>query len=695
MARVFAEDVFSFEKLEATLPAQIFHGFRKAVEQRTKLEPEIAEAIACEIKKWALNRGVTHYAHWFLPLTGLAAGKQNSFLERDGNGRFIENFSAQDLIRGEPDASSFPHGGMRSTFEARGYTFWDISSPVFIRRNSKSSVLYIPSLFFSFDGKVLDKKTPLLRSLDLINQKAVELLRQLGINAEKVLNMIGPEQEFFLVREDDYRKRPDLFTLGRVLFAAPPPRGQQMGDHYFGIIPEMVQNFLDDLEEETFRLGIPIKTRHNEVAPNQFEVAPYYENAAVAVDHNQLLMEVLTTLARKHRLVCLLHEKPFSFFNGSGKHLNWSLQTESGWNLFSTGKNEREKKVFLAFLAAFLKGIFLHHDLLQAAFISDGNELRLGGHEAPPAIISVYLGEQLEKYLRYPEKFLKDNPEEFKVIIKDQCLPVNRCDLADRNRTSPVAFTGNKFEFRMPGASASLAFPLAAINIAVADGISMVIDKIKGSKSEAEQLKALKKLFAESLPIVFNGDNYSNDWRKEAQRRKLFAAEDFYQTVKNLSSEKNIKLFEKYQLLTGEELKARTRIKLELYWKTVQMELEVARYLLRAYIIPSAVSNQKDLLFCLQQTKDLFQDHSFLKNGEKFIFKFSQKIASLMDALSRLDLLNEKLKALSDDAERAEYCSREIRNELFTLQKDISRVEERVARNLWMLPNMAEMLFRY
>ncbi len=494
MNKNFASNVFDLEKMKQALPPQIFKKFMRTVDRKETLDADVADAVARAIKKWAERLGVTHFTHWFMPLTGLTAGKQNTFLEWEGNSRIISRFSGRDLIKGEPDASSFPHGGMRSTFEARGYTAWDPCSPVFAVKSRKNCVLFIPSVFYGYNGCVLDKKTPLLRSLRLINDISLKILAKFNQRAGWVKNMIGAEQEFFLVREKDYQQRPDLKTVGRLIFGARPPRGQQMGDHYFGAIPEPVLHFLEDVEEEALNLGIPIKTRHNEVAPNQFEIAPLYEEANIAADHNQLLMDLLTRIARDHGMVCLLHEKPFAFFNGSGKHINWSLMDSKGRNLFTPGDNKNSRLVFLSFLAGFICGMNRYHDLLQAVLASPGNELRLGGHEAPPAIISVFLGDELQGVIDDPQAFITGKFRRSKMVRFEEFVPAILHDLSDRNRTSPVAFTGNKFEFRMPGSSASLAFPISVINLLVAAGLTEVYKAIEKTRDEKTLVHKLQHI---------------------------------------------------------------------------------------------------------------------------------------------------------------------------------------------------------
>jgi glutamine synthetase len=695
MEKDFAANVFGMERIRRALPPRLLAKFRRTVDRKEPLDAEVAEALARAIRQWAVALGVTHFTHWFMPLTGLTAGKQNSFLEWDGGRRILPRFSGRDLVKGEPDASSFPHGGMRSTFEARGYTAWDPCSPVFVTDNGSSRVLFIPSVFFGYNGRVLDKKTPLLRSLKGLNDAALALLSRFGPRPAWVKNMIGIEQEFFLLREADFRLRPDLRTTGRLLLGARPPRGQQMGDHYFGAIPAPVLRYLDAVEAEARRLGIPVKTRHNEVAPNQFEIAPLYEEANVAADHNQLLMDLLTRIAREHGLACLLHEKPFAFFNGSGKHVNWSLMDDRGRNLLAPGATRRTRLAFLAVLAGFLRGLHRHHDLLQSVLASPGNELRLGGHEAPPAVLSVYLGEELQGILADPESFVAGRSRRPEQVRFEELVPPILHDLSDRNRTSPVAFTGNKFEFRMPGASASMAFPVAVIDLIVAAGLRQVDGRLAGLRTDGERIRALRQAFAESSAIVFQGDNYCGAWQEEAQRRGLFLPVLLPDTIERLRAEENVALFEESAVLTRQEVEARATIKIEMYVKTVEMELRVARTMLRAFIIPAALKNQALLLEAVRLFPAAVLDPqpTLLDNQHAFIAKFTAKIERAMAWLSQLDEDNERLKE-GDDRARARFCAQVIRPHLAEAAALVEKIEERVDRDCWRLPRVDDILFR-
>ncbi len=695
MKKKFADHVFDLEKMKQALPPKIFKKFMCTVDQKKTLDADVADAMARAIKKWAEQLGVTHFTHWFMPLTGLTAGKQNTFLEWEGNRTIISRFSGRDLIKGEPDASSFPHGGMRSTFEARGYTAWDPCSPVFLEKDRKNCVLFIPSVFYGYNGCVLDKKTPLLRSLRLINDVSLKILAKFNQRASWVKNMVGAEQEFFLVHEKDFQKRPDLKTVGRLIFGARPPRGQQMGDHYFGAIPETVLHFLEDVEEEAVSLGIPVKTRHNEVAPNQFEIAPLYEEANVAADHNQLLMDLLIRIARNHGMVCLLHEKPFAFFNGSGKHINWSLMDSQGRNVFTPGDTKNSRLVFLSFLTGFICGMNRYHDLLQAVLASPGNELRLGGHEAPPAIISVFLGDELQGVIDDPQAFINGKFRKSKMVRFEEFVPAILHDLSDRNRTSPVAFTGNKFEFRMPGSSASLAFPISVINLLVAAGLTEVTKAIEKTQDEKTLIHKLGQIINENSAIIFAGDNYNSNWHKEARRRGLFIPVSVPEMVDRLQEEKNIRLFETFAILSREEIKARADIKIEIYVKTVEMELRVARNLLRVYIIPAALKNQAMLLEAIRQFPQgiLAKKPAMLNNQLAFIAKFTQKINRAMEMVSLLDEDNDKLKE-GDERTRAQFCTQVIRPHLGEAAFLVEKIEERVDRDFWKLPRVIDILFR-
>jgi len=696
MTEPFATNVLDLNKLKDLLPPAAWQSLRRTVEERRELDAGVADAVAREIQKWATSLGATHFTHWFSPLTGLTAGKQNSFLDYETPGQVLCRFSGRDLIKGEPDASSFPHGGMRSTFEARGYTAWDPTSPVFVIPRPRGGVLYIPSVFFGLNGEVLDKKTPLLRSLRRVHETAAQLVSRFRARPARIRNMVGPEQEFFLVDESRYRERPDLTALGRVIFAARPPRGQQMGDHYFGRIPERVMAFLEEVNRSARELGIPLKTRHNEVAPNQFEVAPLYEEANIAVDHNQILMDLLQDISRRHDLVCLLHEKPFSCFNGSGKHLNWSLMDDAGRNLLQPGGNRASRLVFLAVLAGFISGLHQYEDLLQAVLASPGNELRLGGHEAPPSIVSVYLGDDIEAILKNPVEFVMQPPRRDRTIRVESGIPRIHHDRSDRNRTSPVAFTGNKFEIRMPGSSVNLAFPLAMVNTMASEGFQQVNELLGDFREPQKAAAILGAIIADHRDIINEGDNYAATWTEEARSRGLTVPATVPATVSLLSREKNSSLLERHGILSADEARARVRVKTEIYEKTVEMELRVARFLLRAHVIPAALKNQKILLDAVTNYPSRLEDEEagILNPQLRFIRKFTGKINRAMSMLSTLDEDNEMLKGLEDSQARARLCAERIRPHLEETAALVEKIEERVERSCWSIPKVMDLLFR-
>src|SRR5690349_11190404 len=592
-ADIFGENVFSLAEQRQRLPKQDFKRLTATLATGGALDNALADSVAQAMKEWALEKGATHYTHWFQPLTGMTAEKHDSFYAPTGDGRAIAEFSGKELIQGEPDASSFPSGGIRSTFEARGYTAWDPSSPAFILENPNGALLCIPTAFTSWSGEALDNKIPLLRSMDALSRSAVRALAVLGETAQHVFTTVGAEQEYFLIDEQYYFERPDLLTTGRTLFGAKPPKGQELDDHYFGSIPERVLAYMLEVERELAKLGVPIKTRHNEVAPGQYEVAPIFENSNIGADHQQITMQVLQNVARRYGLVCLLHEKPFAGINGSGKHNNWSMGTDTGINLLDPGDTPHENLLFLFFCAAVIQAVDKHQQLLRASVANAGQDHRLGANEAPPAIISIFLGAELEKAFGAIESGSGDaaTPQAY-LSLGASVLPRLPLHGGDRNRTSPFAFTGNKFEFRALGSSMSLALPNTVLNTIVAQSIDALADELEatlnGSREEAV-LAVVKQAWADNKVIVFSGDNYSPEWHAEAERRGLANLAQTPEALPWLVEPATLEVFEAYEVLSERELHSRYEVSLEQYVTTINIEGETAASIARTMLLPAAI----------------------------------------------------------------------------------------------------------
>ncbi|HXG55406.1 MAG TPA: glutamine synthetase III, partial [Vicinamibacterales bacterium] len=598
----FGSLTFNDEVQRDRLPKDVYRALRRAVAQGEAIDPTVADIIASALKDWAVEHGATHYTHWFQPLTGITAEKHDSFLTISADGRAVAEFAGKELVRGEPDASSFPSGGMRSTFEARGYTAWDPSSPPWLLNTSHGTTLVIPTAFVSWTGEALDKKTPLLRSMEVLSTQAVRILRLFGSRAQRVTATCGPEQEYFLVDRQFYFNRPDLINAGRTLFGARPPKGQEMEDHYFGAIPDRVLAFMMEVERELSRVGVPLKTRHNEVAPGQFEVAPIFENANVATDHQMMTMEMLRRIAPKYGLACLMHEKPFAGVNGSGKHLNWSMSDEVGTNLLNPGDTPHENIQFLVFCAAVLRAVNKFQGLLRFSIASAGNDHRLGANEAPPAIISIFLGDQLTDIFQQIEKAgsAKTTKSGGILDIGAAVLPKLPRDAGDRNRTSPFAFTGNKFEFRAVSSNQSIAFPNVVLNLAVTDSLDYCATELEKGLKDGKKLQAavkslLTKLIKENKRIIFNGNGYSDDWQKEAAKRGLLNHRTSVDAYGEALKPDVIKAFEKYGVLNEREVHARYEVAVEQYNKTVNVEGQLMVLMANRYILPAGYAYQKQL----------------------------------------------------------------------------------------------------
>jgi glutamine synthetase len=680
----YGEDVFTTQVMKKYLPKAVAEKLLSTLNDGIPLDPAIAGDIAHAMKTWALERGATHFTHWFQPLTGGTAEKHDAFLEPTGMGEAIMIFSGKNLIVGEPDASSFPSGGLRSTFEARGYTAWDPTSPAFIKRHPEGATLCIPTAFCSYTGEALDKKTPLLRSIQALKTSVNRLMKCFGVPQARVMVTLGPEQEYFLIDKGFYLQRPDLLQTGRTLFGAPPPKHQQMEDHYFGSIKPRILAFMHEVEKELWTLGIPAKTRHNEVAPAQFEIAPMFEELNLAVDHNMIVMEVLRQTAERHGLVCLLHEKPFAGVNGSGKHNNWSVAFGKQ-NLLEPGADPHQNAIFLTVLSSIIRGVHLHSDVLRVTTSFAGNDHRLGANEAPPAIVSIFLGDQLADVIAQIEKGGATSSKQAGTMrIGVDTLPTLPRDATDRNRTSPFAFTGNKFEFRAPGSSQSCAGVNVVLNTIVAESMDYLAEKIeKFDKNDfnGQLQKLLKKVISEHKAIIFNGDNYSAEWAAEAKRRGLPNFRTTLEGIKPLTKKENIALFEKYGVLSKVELDSRYEIYLEEYHRRVRIEGLLALEMAKNIILPVVISSFDKAANALNQAKS-----ARVKMGITALSSYTEKLGALLDALIGGANVLEKTLA----AEHGEIL--ESMNEL---RQTVDKLEGVIDDAVWPLPKYREMLFVY
>jgi glutamine synthetase len=684
--QVFGANVFSPAIQRQRLPREVYTRLSKTLARGDALDTSLADAVALAMKEWALERGATHYTHVFQPLTGLTAEKHDSFYAPTGEGTALAEFSGKELIQGEPDASSFPTGGIRATFEARGYTAWDPTSPAFILENPNGALLCIPTAFASWTGEALDHKIPLLRSMDALSKSAIRALRLFGnTTSSRVFTTVGPEQEYFLIDEQYYFERPDLVTTGRTLFGAKPPKGHELDDHYFGSIPERILAYMLDTERELQKLGVPVKTRHNEVAPNQYEIAPIFENSNVGADHQQLTMQIMQNVARRYGLICLLHEKPFAGVNGSGKHNNWSMGTDDGENLLEPGDTPHENLQFLFFCAAVIQAVNKHQGLLRASIASPGQDHRLGANEAPPAIISIFLGTELEKVFGAIERgeVGESTPESF-LGLGTAVLPPLPMHGGDRNRTSPFAFTGNKFEFRALGSSMSLSLPNTVLNTIVAEAIDTLAEDLQdalegGAELEAALRPILQRSYAANKQIVFGGDNYSEDWYEEATRRGLLNLRATPDALPYLISEETESLFSNYGVLSKRELDSRYEVFLEQYVTTLNIEAETAASIARTMLLPAAARYLSEL-----RAAELPQ-----LAGEVGDF-----ISGFVDALVALETANLAENQPHDDILRhAEYMRDATIPAMERVRAAADRLEKVVADDLWPLPKYSEILF--
>jgi glutamine synthetase len=690
----FGSLVFNDQTQQARLPSSVYHALRRTITHGAPLDLSVADAVATAMKDWAVEHGATHYTHWFQPLTGITAEKHDSFLSPNGNGRAVAEFSGKELIKGEPDASSFPSGGMRSTFEARGYTAWDPTSPPWLLHSGGAVTLVIPTAFVSWTGETLDKKTPLLRSMEALSKQAVRVLKLFGSTAERVVTTCGPEQEYFLIDRYFYLSRPDLINAGRTLFGAKPPKGQELEDQYFGAIEGRAMAFMADVESELYRLGVPVKTRHNEVAPSQYEIAPVFENANLATDHQMMTMEAMRRSAHKYGLSCLLHEKPFAGVNGSGKHLNWSMGDDQGHNLLSPGANPHDNLQFLVFCTAVLRAVNKWQGLLRASIASAGNDHRLGANEAPPAILSVFLGEMLTDIFDQIEKGgAKSTKHGGTLDTGVMVLPKLPRDAGDRNRTSPFAFTGNKFEFRAVSSNQSIAYPNIALNVAVAESLDYMATELEkstkgGKKVEQAVADLLPKVIKENKRIIFNGNNYSKEWEKEAGKRGLLNLKNTVNALPQLISKDVVEIFERYKVLNKRELHARYEIMLEQYNKTVNIEGQLMVLMANRYILPAA----------LRYLQQVGESVAAVKAAGGSSAESKKLLTSLTKTVDEFRRRTDKLaKALDHEGGDAEKHAKHFRDAVIpamtALRETGDALEVVIPHELWPLATYREMLF--
>lgn len=692
---IFASNVFTLGKMKERLPKGVFKEVKRVMDQGGELSLATADIVAKEMKDWAIEHGATHYTHWFQPLTGITAEKHDAFVTHpNADGRMFMEFSGKELIKGEPDASSFPSGGLRATFEARGYTAWDITSPAFLKEDATGVMLCIPTAFCSYKGEALDKKTPLLRSMEAINVQALRIVRLFGNTvATKVVPSVGPEQEYFLVDRKKYLERDDLIFSGRTLFGAAAPKGQELEDHYFGTIRERVGAYMKDLNKELWKLGVTAKTQHNEVAPAQHELAPIYETANIAVDHNQLVMETMKKVAGRHGLTCLLHEKPFAGVNGSGKHNNWSLGTDDGYNLLEPGETPNENIQFLLVLACIMKAVDIHADLLRQSASDVGNDHRLGANEAPPAIISMFLGEQLEDVVRQLVETgeAASCKEGGKLQTGVSTLPDFEKDATDRNRTSPFAFTGNKFEFRMVGSLDSIGSPNTTLNAIVAEAFCEAADILeKADDFDMAVHDLIKEYLTAHQRIVFNGNGYSEEWVEEAQRRGLPNIKSMVEAVSTLTTEKSITLFEKFKIFTEAELESREEILYETYCKTINIEALTMIDMTKKKILPAVIKYTKSLADTVIAVKEAGADASV---QVELLTEISAKLVETKAALVNLEAASKKAATISCQKELAFYYKDTVVGAMVALRTPVDAMEMLVDKAQWPMPTYGDLIF--
>ncbi len=695
VAEIFGEDVFNDTVMQSRLPKKVYKDLKRMIQEGQELDLATADVIAHEMKEWAIEKGATHYTHWFQPLTGVTAEKHDSFISAPmENGKVLMNFSGKELIKGEPDASSFPSGGLRATFEARGYTAWDCTSPAFVRHDAAGATLCIPTAFCSYTGEALDQKTPLLRSMQAINEQSLRLLRLFGnTTAKKVTPSVGPEQEYFLVDAEKFMKRKDLIYTGRTLFGAMPPKGQELDDHYFGTIRQRIAGFMKDVNEQLWKVGVTAKTQHNEVAPAQHELAPIYAECNLAVDHNHLVMQTLKRVACQHGMKCLLHEKPFAGVNGSGKHNNWSITTDDGKNLLDPGKTPHENLQFLLVLTCILKAVDDHAALLRESAADPGNDHRLGANEAPPAIISVFLGEQLEDVL---EQIIETGSATHSLkggVLETgvDTLPDLVKDATDRNRTSPFAFTGNKFEFRMVGSRDSIASPNIVLNTIVAEAFSEACDVLENADDFDKALSELITKYAtEHKRIIFNGDGYSDNWVEEAEKRGLPNIKSMVEAIPALEDEKTIKVFEQFHVFTEAELRSRVEIKYENYAKVINIEAKTMIDMASKQIVPAIIKYTKTLADTVVAVKAAGADASV---QAETLAEVGALLKETKEALAALIKVTDEAATKEEGEEQAKFFKFTVFPAMEALRAPVDKLEMIVDKEAWPMPSYGDLMF--
>ena len=695
VAEIFGENVFNDTVMQERLPKKVYKNLKKTIEEGKELDLETADVIAHEMKEWAIEKGATHYTHWFLPLTGVTAEKHDSFISAPlPSGKVLMSFSGKELIKGEPDASSFPSGGLRATFEARGYTAWDCTSPAFVREDAAGATLCIPTAFCSYTGEALDQKTPLLRSMEAINKQALRLLRLFGnTTSKKVTPSVGPEQEYFLVDAEKFEQRKDLIYTGRTLFGAMPPKGQELDDHYFGTIRQRIAAFMKDVNEQLWKVGVTAKTQHNEVAPAQHELAPIYAEANIAVDHNQIVMQTLKRVACQHGMKCLLHEKPFAGVNGSGKHNNWSITTDDGINMLDPGKTPHENTQFLLVLTCILRAVNMHADLLRESAADPGNDHRLGANEAPPAIISIFLGEQLEDVL---EQLISTGEATHslkggKLETGVRTLPELSKDATDRNRTSPFAFTGNKFEFRMVGSRDSIASPNIVLNTIVAEAFADACDVLeKADDFDLAVHDLIKKYATENQRIVFNGDGYSEAWVEEAERRGLPNIRSMVEAIPAMVTDKAVNLFERFGVFTKAELESRAEIQYETYAKAINIEARTMIDMASKQFMPAFIKYTKTLADTVNAVTAAGGDASVQKASLDEVTALMGETKTALDVLIKV---TDEAAAKEEGAVQANFYHSDVFPAMEALRAPVDKLEMIVDKEAWPMPSYGDLIF--